>query len=43
MAAEYAHDKLTGKTSAIRFHLSLPDVLLTSANVSQESKYYYLP
>jgi ribose transport system substrate-binding protein len=43
MAAQYAHDKLTGKTSAITFHLSLPDVLLTSANVSQESKYYYLP
>ncbi len=43
MAAQYAYDKLTGKTSAITFHLSLPDVLLTSANVSQESKYYYLP
>jgi ABC-type sugar transport system substrate-binding protein len=42
MAAQYGHDKLTGKTSAITFHLSLP-VLLTSANVSQESKYYYLP
>jgi ribose transport system substrate-binding protein len=43
MAAQYAYDKLTRKTSAITFHLSLPDVLLTSANVSQESKYYYLP
>ncbi|HUB23273.1 MAG TPA: substrate-binding domain-containing protein [Streptosporangiaceae bacterium] len=43
MAAQYAYDKLTGKTSAITFHLSLPDVLLTSANVSQEAKYYYLP
>jgi ribose transport system substrate-binding protein len=43
MAAQYAFDKLTGKASAITFHLSLPDVLLTSANVSQESKYYYLP
>jgi ribose transport system substrate-binding protein len=43
MAAQYTYDKLTGKTSAITFHLSLPDVLLTSANVSQESKYYYLP
>src|ERR1700728_3795017 len=43
MAAQYAYDKLTKKTSAITFHLSLPDVLLTSANVSQESKYYYLP
>ena len=43
MAAQYAYDKLTGKASAITFHLSLPDVLLTSANVSQEAKYYYLP
>jgi ribose transport system substrate-binding protein len=43
MAAQDAFDKLTGKASAITFHLSLPDVLLTSANVSQESKYYYLP
>lgn len=43
MAAQDAYDKLTGKTSAITFHLSLPDVLLTSANVSQEAKYYYLP
>jgi ribose transport system substrate-binding protein len=45
MAAQYAYDKLTGKTSAISFHLSLPDVLLTSANVNQpgESKYFYLP
>jgi ribose transport system substrate-binding protein len=43
MAAQYAYDKLTKKTSAITFHLSLPDVLLTSANVSQDSKYYYLP
>jgi ribose transport system substrate-binding protein len=43
MAAQYAYDKLTGKASAITFHLSLPDVLLTSANVSQEGKYYYLP
>jgi ribose transport system substrate-binding protein len=43
MAAQYAYDKLTGKTSAITFHLSLPDVLLTAANVSQEAKYYYLP
>jgi ribose transport system substrate-binding protein len=43
MAAQYAYDKLTGKTSAITFHLSLPDVLLTSANVGQEGKYYYLP
>jgi ribose transport system substrate-binding protein len=43
MAAQYAYDKLTGKTSAITFHLSLPDVLLSSANVSQEAKYYYLP
>jgi hypothetical protein len=37
------YDKLTGKTSAITFHLSLPDVLLTSANASSEAKYYYLP
>ncbi len=45
MAAQDAYDKLTGKSSAITFHLSLPDVLLTSANVSQagESKYFYLP
>jgi ribose transport system substrate-binding protein len=43
MAAQYAFDKLTGKASAITFHLSLPDVLLTSANVSQEAKYYYQP
>ena len=43
MAAQDAYDKLTGKASAITFHLSLPDVLLTSANVSQEAKYYYLP
>jgi ribose transport system substrate-binding protein len=43
MAAQDAYDKLTGKTSAITFHLSLPDVLLTSANVSAEAKYYYLP
>jgi ribose transport system substrate-binding protein len=43
MAAQDAYDKLTGKTSAITFHLSLPDVLLTSANVSSEAKYYYLP
>jgi ribose transport system substrate-binding protein len=43
MAAQDAYDKLTGKTSAITFHLSLPDVLLTSANVSQDAKYYYLP
>jgi ribose transport system substrate-binding protein len=43
MAAQYAHDKLTGKASAITFHLSLPDVLLTSGNVGQETKYYYLP
>jgi ribose transport system substrate-binding protein len=43
MAAQYAYDKVTGKTSAITFHLSLPDVLLTSANVGQEAKYYYLP
>jgi ribose transport system substrate-binding protein len=43
MAAQDAYDKLTGKASAITFHLSLPDVLLTSANVSAEAKYYYLP
>jgi ribose transport system substrate-binding protein len=45
MAAQYAYDKLTGKTSAITFHLSLPDVLITSANVNSpsESKYFYLP
>jgi ribose transport system substrate-binding protein len=43
MAAQDAYDKLTGKTSAITFHLSLPDVLLTSANVSSDAKYYYLP
>ncbi|HTZ30649.1 MAG TPA: substrate-binding domain-containing protein [Streptosporangiaceae bacterium] len=43
MAAQYAFDKLTGKASAITFHLSLPDVLLTSANVSQDARYYYLP
>jgi ribose transport system substrate-binding protein len=45
MAAQYAYDKLTGKASAITFHLSLPDVLLTSANINQpgESKYFYLP
>jgi ribose transport system substrate-binding protein len=43
MAAQDAYDKLTGKTSAITFHLRLPDVLLTSANVSAEAKYYYLP
>jgi ribose transport system substrate-binding protein len=44
-AAQYAYDKLTGKASKITFHLSLPDVLLTSANVNQpgESKYFYLP
>jgi ribose transport system substrate-binding protein len=43
MAAQDAYDKLTGKTSAITFHLSLPDVLLTSANVNSDAKYYYLP
>jgi ribose transport system substrate-binding protein len=44
-AAQYAYDKLAGKASAIKFHLSLPDVLLTSSNVNQpgESKYFYLP
>lgn len=42
-AAQFAYDKLTGKTSGITASVQLPDVLLTSANASSESKYFYLP
>jgi len=45
LAAQYAYDKLTGKASAITASVQLPDVLLTSADVSQPSiqKYFYAP
>lgn len=45
LAAEDAYDKLTGKTSAIKAAVQLPDVLITSADVSQPAitKYFYLP
>jgi ribose transport system substrate-binding protein len=45
LAAQYAHDKLTGQASAITASVQLPDVLLTSADVSEPSiqKYFYAP
>jgi len=44
-AAQFAFDKLTGKSSAIQASVQLPDVLLTKSNVSQPSfaKYAYIP
>jgi ribose transport system substrate-binding protein len=42
-AAQFAYDKITGDTGGITFSVELPDVLLTSANLSQESKYFYIP
>jgi len=44
-AAQFAYDKLTGKSSAIQASVQLPDVLLTKSNVSQPSfaKYAYIP
>lgn len=44
-AAQFAYDKLTGKSSAIQASVQLPDVLLTKSNVSEPSfaKYAYIP
>ena len=44
-AAQFAYDKLTGKTSAVQASVQLPDVLLTKSNVSEPSfaKYAYIP
>jgi len=41
--AQFAYDKITGDTGGITFSVELPDVLLTSANLSQESQYFYIP
>ena len=45
LAAKFAYDKLTGRPSAIRASVRLPDVLLTNGDVSQPSirKYFYIP
>jgi ribose transport system substrate-binding protein len=45
LAAQYAFDKITGKTGPIRASVQLNDVLITSADVSQPAitKYFYLP
>jgi ribose transport system substrate-binding protein len=42
-AAEFAYDKITGKGGAITAKVQLPDVLLTTTNVSQPSiqQYFY--
>ncbi len=43
LAAQYAFDKLTGKTSSIKAQVQLNDVLITSADSNQASfsKYFY--
>jgi hypothetical protein len=44
-AAQFAYDRLTGKSSAIQASVQLPDVLLTKSNVIEPSfaKYAYIP
>jgi ribose transport system substrate-binding protein len=44
-AAQFAYDKITGDTSGITTSVELPDVLITSAEVSDPaySKYFYIP
>jgi ribose transport system substrate-binding protein len=44
-AAQFAYDKLTGKTSAIARSVQLPDVLITSQDAKLPSyvKYFYIP
>jgi ribose transport system substrate-binding protein len=44
-AAQFAYDKLTGKTSAITASVELPDVLITDAQARQAAykKYFYIP
>jgi ribose transport system substrate-binding protein len=44
-AAQFAHDKITGDTSAIKATVELPDVLITSADATQSAytKYFYIP
>ncbi len=43
LAAQYAHDLLTGNKSAIQAQIQLPDVLITSAQskLASYSKYFY--
>ncbi|KJF17430.1 ABC transporter substrate-binding protein [Acidithrix ferrooxidans] len=43
LAAQYAYDKLTGKTSSITATVQLPDVLITTADskLASFSKYFY--
>jgi ribose transport system substrate-binding protein len=44
-AAQFAYDKITGKTSAITRSVQLPDVLITGAQAQQPAyaKYFYIP
>jgi ribose transport system substrate-binding protein len=44
-AAQFAYDKLTGRTSAITGSVQLPDVLITSQDAKLASfvKYFYIP
>lgn len=42
-AAQFAHDKLTGDTGAIKSTVQLPDVLLTTSTVASGQKYFYQP
>lgn len=44
-AAQFAYDKLTGRTSAITGSVQLPDVLITShdAKLASFVKYFYIP
>jgi ribose transport system substrate-binding protein len=44
-AAQFAYDKITGNTGGIQATVQLPDVLITSADVSlpASEKYFYIP
>ncbi len=44
-AAQFAYDKITGKTGAITRSVQLPDVLITGAQAQQPAytKYFYIP